>query len=1687
MKPIFFLAILLSMLGAGHAVAQTPILAKDWVLQRPSLTAENLKSVAHNGSSSAGVISPGTDFVVVGGHGTILTAAGPITASTTWTMNTVPSGVGDLRDVTYVNGAGRFIAVGTLGSILTAPDTPSGTPAVLTWSKAGDTSFVATDAFDSVSAFGSTVVASGVTSASAGVIMVSTNSGSTWARKTVPSSTELKGVILSSSQQVYAIMDGAVQSSSNQGQTWTRISLPNTKVKSIALASPVGKSATVNITGDTNWQGTVSGGLITFAINSNTPTFPATTSVPGPGMPIAWSLNELVGIVPTGTLNNSTDGGTWISIGSTTNVTFNRAVKWANLSYLAVGNGGAIYSYVEGDAWNALTASGSTAYDALGVAWNERVDPDGSLTVAVGNNITWTSPDQGVTWTEHVQTTANMNMISVMWSGSIFVAAGSGLWTSPDGITWTSKATPPSPKTSGDPTVFTVARLYGDSASTPFALAYDPTKKAVMFSQGDSSGLGWSGFQALKGASTWAMLAITKKPDDSQYLAVGWGGHVLVSTNLTGTWTEHVAGLASGEDFTDVIWANDQYTAVTSKGGIWTSPTGTTWTKRHTAPQALWGVTRLKHPGGANDQFVAVGNHGVTATSYEGGIWTDGTLPTSQFINQAIWMPACTSTKKVHTALVTIETTTNTSYSLNTTAHILTTTVQVDTKTTTDFETTVQTILANDSPITVTIDKAKSQTVTTVKGTPSSTTADSNLTTAPVATTTTAKTTGTAPPDVDTTPSSNERLLTVGGTGAFFASTGAAAAQPTIGFVATQASDTATTIAEGTTTAAINLSLSSPVTDADVTLTLDFADSTLPASTYKADPTTFKWVKGDTTAKQFTITSNQDLIDRNNGKVVIKIKSANISGADVGVGTFPTYTVTITDDDFAPNTTVVASTPLVYVGSPVTLSAVLAANVVKTPTLQWLKNGAAIPGATQPMYTIPAAALANAGSYSVRAVNSAGTRTSKEVTLAVLDGSATTQYRKGTSSAVLSLKVAGKTLSYQWFSTTTGVLQNQALPTFTVPGDPTADTLSTPSYYCQVTSGTTTLSSGVFTLIPLQALSASVAGSADFVKVGSPVTFTATLTNANAVGPVSWQWYKGTAPIGGAVAQIYQIPSATLASAGEYSVKVSSPAGKGASLGGVQLAVLDGSPKTVYIKTGTAPVLTFPFATAGLPFTQQWSNTSGAISGANLPTYTVPALSTLPDSFTCTFTRASGTGISLTTGGIKVVQTGTNAKPVNVLADFATVKPMVGTSFSTQPRADNSPTSWTITGLPPGLDYNRTTGAVTGTPTASGTNFHVTLVASNGNGASAPTTYTVTVDPLLGGTAGTYMGIVAGDAIVNQGLGNRLDLTILASGAFTGKLTSVGGSTAFMGSLVPGTSNYDATADLLGGIHISLHIIGASGKLSGTVTKALGSATITDGWRKTAPASNSGKIANYTVAYAHPVTPPPNPNGAGYGFVTLDAAGNLTMRGKLADGSPTPYLTSSFVGPDTQTGIFVPVYNATGSLQGTMMISNLNSNPVTGTVNSGRIVGSATSATALDLTVDGAKFVAPSKGSNVIDGTNFVSVNLSFVGADLATAVNNPNCSFKITAPAVATLSGSNPAGTSLSINAATGEFTGTFIRDVATTTPVAAPARYAGFFGVLIAPSGAATKVGRGFFFEQSTTSPPTTLVGAANLDKAP
>jgi hypothetical protein len=317
--------------------------------------------------------------------------------------------------------------------------------------------------------------------------------------------------------------------------------------------------------------------------------------------------------------------------------------------------------------------------------------------------------------------------------------------------------------------------------------------------------------------------------------------------------------------------------------------------------------------------------------------------------------------------------------------------------------------------------------------------------------------------------------------------------------------------------------------------------------------------------------------------------------------------------------------------------------------------------------------------------------------------------------------------------------------------------------------------------------------------------------------------------------------------------------------------------------TNSQPITLKNNGNAALTFSQ--ISVSGAgfgLSGLTTAT-TIPAGSS--NTFNATFDPSSAgavTGsITLTTNGspsslvINLSGTGQTGLSAPTITSATTASGIVGTAFSYQITATNSPTSYAATGLPTGLSVNTGTGAISGTPTAAGTST-VTLSATNATGTgSATLTLTVAVGaPAItsattaSGTAGTafsYQITATNSPTSYAATGLPTGLSVNTStGAISGTPTAAGTSTVTL-SATNSTGMGSATLTLT---------ISAGALLSiNPSSLAFGNVNVGSGPSQTITLTNTGGATlNITAATI---------TGAGYtmtlGPTTINAGANTTF------------------------------------------------------------------------------------------------------------------------------------------------------------------------------------------------------------------
>jgi hypothetical protein len=215
---------------------------------------------------------------------------------------------------------------------------------------------------------------------------------------------------------------------------------------------------------------------------------------------------------------------------------------------------------------------------------------------------------------------------------------------------------------------------------------------------------------------------------------------------------------------------------------------------------------------------------------------------------------------------------------------------------------------------------------------------------------------------------------------------------------------------------------------------------------------------------------------------------------------------------------------------------------------------------------------------------------------------------------------------------------------------------------------------------------------------------------------------------------------------------------------------------------------------------------------------------------------------------LKPASSGVGSPPV--ITSASTVNGTVGSAFSYQIAATNTPTSFGATGLPAGLSVNTGTGMISGTPTGGGGTSTVTLSATSSAGTGTAT-LTLTI---------TTMPVITSSTTANGTVGS----------AFSYQITATNTPTSF-----------GAT-----GLPAGLSVNTGTGMISGTPTAA-GTSTVT------LSAANGSGTGNATLALTlvgFSVTP---------GTATLTS---LQTQQFTSDGSPVSWSVDGVVGGSASSG-----------------------------------------------------------------------------------------------------------------------------------------------------------------------------------------
>ncbi|MFC2114566.1 immunoglobulin domain-containing protein, partial [Bacteroidota bacterium] len=236
-----------------------------------------------------------------------------------------------------------------------------------------------------------------------------------------------------------------------------------------------------------------------------------------------------------------------------------------------------------------------------------------------------------------------------------------------------------------------------------------------------------------------------------------------------------------------------------------------------------------------------------------------------------------------------------------------------------------------------------------------------------------------------------------------------------------------------------------------------------------------------------------------------------------------------------PTITYITSNSTVCDGQSLNLS--VSASGTSPFNYQWYKNSSQISGATNYFYSISSASTADSATYYCNVSNTCSNVNSSNVVVTVkhppvvTSASGTTSACSG-SAASFSVTASGSIpINYQWYknnSTISGATNSTYQISSTSAG-------SAGTYYCKVMNSCGSTTTASMPLSILQGPSVTYITPGTTICSGQSMIFT---ISATGTAPFTYQWYKGSTLITGAVNNTFTIFNATSTDAGSYKCKV---------------------------------------------------------------------------------------------------------------------------------------------------------------------------------------------------------------------------------------------------------------------------------------------------------------------------------------------------------------------------------------------------------------------------------------------------------------------------------------------------------------------------------------------------------------------
>jgi Calx-beta domain/Immunoglobulin domain/Domain of unknown function (DUF5122) beta-propeller len=607
----------------------------------------------------------------------------------------------------------------------------------------------------------------------------------------------------------------------------------------------------------------------------------------------------------------------------------------------------------------------------------------------------------------------------------------------------------------------------------------------------------------------------------------------------------------------------------------------------------------------------------------------------------------------------------------------------------------------------------------------------------------------------------------------------------------------------------------------------------------------------------------------------------------------------------------------------------------------------------------------------------------------------------------------------------------------------------------------------------------------------------------------SYQWKKNKIAISGATSADYTIPNTQLSHAGSYTVTVSN-LDTSVTSKAIELAVADQS--SIVRPLNNLASTNLSVASAGKGMIYRWQRNGVDMTDSSRFKGTATKVLTM-SKLTSSDTAVYRCRISSSVGAAQVYGLTTDLGVIDTIPaiDSITALPnaAVGVAYDSpavfipvDPSPSRHPTSYSASGLPPGLKVDTATGQIIGTPVVAlttATSYDVTLNAINFKG-TATLVVPMMVAPLPTEIIGSYSGQIARDNSLNNFLGGRLHFDVTNSSSLTGSLKLGASSYAFTGAVHREVGNPQAFADF---------IVTRSGKTPARVrftidpaTSRLMNASVSDnsapstlavvtGWKEVFSSTATTNVFDgyYTFGAFVPADHMGfynTPQGTSYGSFTVGIDGSFTLSGRLADG--TSFTQAGNLGPLGELAIYELLYTNTGSLLGQLSITlgtapDYDDNLLTGSINWSRKLQTTNTLiykagyywsggeAPYDMPVLGGRYIDPAElsGSGIVMNLPdrdfnarlvFPSTTGEYIPSTLATSVLQR----VMTGGALAQpIISPNPHNLSLTISAATGAFAGSLSIIKAPPGTSVEVTRTSGFEGMII--NNGSRSYGVGFF----------------------